>query len=347
MNIYNDPRVTAAKERNSKLNGKSFGARFLGWLNGHLNPTHDWFDYDSMPDAGHGALENFVKQATGSGLTDRDIAMNQMNMQNVEDTAAAQVAGYQKAGVNPALMYGSSGQQTAPSASSTGSGSLSDLAQIAQLVTIPAQLKMLEAQTKNVDANTEKTIADTEHVKQIIEWYPNLSEASVAEVWTKAGLNLQNIDESEAKEQLARAEKVIKDAEGKFAEQMQEAKLNLTNAQTQEAKDNAAAAAARAAFDQFELDYAKENNARLSSSSVLAIISALTSWLGVSPTSQEAQTIVKTITDDVKHPTNMYKKGAQQLQKYGLDDRSIINKGKSLWNRFERWRNKEKRIRLF
>lgn len=293
-------------------------------------------------------IRNWWRGFTGSGLTQRDIDLNEMNMQNVEDTAAKQVAGYQKAGVNPALMFNGGASNTAPQTSATGgAGSLSDLMALRELAMLPKQLKMMDAQTRNIEADSQKKIADTEHVKQIIDWYPNISEASVAEVWTKTGLNLQNINESEAREQLTRAEKVIKDAEGKFAEQMQQAKLDLMNAQTQEAKDNAAAAAARAAFDQFELTYAKENNARLSSSSMLAIISALTSWLGVNPTSQEAQTIVKTITDDVKHPTNMYKKGAKQLQKYGLDDRSIIDKGKSLWNRFERWRNKEKRIRLF
>lgn len=293
-------------------------------------------------------IRNWWRGFTGSGLTDRDIALNQMNMQNVEDTAAKQVSGYQKAGVNSALMFNGGASNTAPQTSSTGGpGSLSDLMALKELLTLPKQLKMMDAQTRNIEADSEKKIADTEHVKQIIEWYPDISEASVAEVWTKSGLNLQNINESEAREQLARAEKVIKDAEGKFAEQLQEAKLALTNAQTQEAKDNAAAAAAKAAFDQFELTYAQQNNARLSSSSMLAVISALTSWLGVNPNSPEAQTIVKTITDDVKNPANMYKKGTQQLQNYGLDDRSIINKGKSLWSRFERWRNKEKRIRLF
>lgn len=324
---------------------RSFSARFAG---SSLFEKFSQF----VEDLGIGeGIENLWKGATGSGLTQRDIELNKMNMQNVEDTAAAQVAGYQKAGVNPALMYGSGGQQTAPQASSSAVGNFSDLMSLTQLLTLPKQLKMMDAQTKNIEADSEKKIADTEHVKQIIAWYPNISESNVAEVWSKVGLNLQNIDESEAREDLARAEKVIKDAEGKFAEQLNEAKIELAKAQTQEAKDSAAASAARAAMDAFELQYAKDNNAKLSSSSILAVISALTSWLGVNPNSSEAQSIIRTVSDDVKHPTNMYKKGYKQAtelaEKAGLDDRSIIQKGKSLWHRFENWRNKEKRIRLF
>lgn len=297
-------------------------------------------------------LDNWWKGFTGSGLTQRDIDLNQMNMQNVEETASRQVAGYNKAGVNSALMYGNGASNSAPQTSATGGvGNMSDLMQV---IMLPKQLKMMDAQTRNIEADSEKKIADTEHVKQIIEWYPNVSEGTVAELWSKVGLNYQHMDESEAKEELTRAEKVIKDAEGKFAEQLQQAKLALTAANTQEAKANALQSATHAAFEKFELEYAQKNNARLSSSSILALVSAITSWLGINPNSAEVQTIVQTIADDVKRPKNMLDKGAKQLQKYGLDDKSLLDtgkkavkKGQSLWNRFENWRNKEKRIRLF
>lgn len=104
-------------------------------------------------------ISNWWKGFTGSGLTARDVALNQMNMQNVEDTASAQVAGYQKAGINPALMF-SSGAQSAPTASS--SGSVGNMSELMQAIMIPAQLKMLKAQTSNVEAQTAKTVVETE-----------------------------------------------------------------------------------------------------------------------------------------------------------------------------------------
>lgn len=104
-------------------------------------------------------LSNWWKGFTGSGLTQRDIDLNAMNMQNVEDQASAQVAGYKKAGINTALMM-SGGSNTAPSASSSGaSGNMSELL---QALMIPAQLRMLKAQTDNVRANTAKTQVETE-----------------------------------------------------------------------------------------------------------------------------------------------------------------------------------------
>ena len=125
---------------------RGFSARFAG------NSLFQKFS-QFVEDLGIGeGIENLWKGATGSGLTERDKQLNAMNMQNVEDTAAAQVAGYQKAGINPALMYGAGGQQTAPQTSSSGVGNFSDLMSLTQLLTLPKQLNMMDAQTKNIEA---------------------------------------------------------------------------------------------------------------------------------------------------------------------------------------------------
>lgn len=104
-------------------------------------------------------LSNWWKGFTGSGLTQRDIDLNAMNMQNVEDQATAQVTGFSKAGVNPALMYGS-GLGSAPTASS--SGSVGNMSELLQALMLPAQLRALNAQTDNVRADTEKKRVETE-----------------------------------------------------------------------------------------------------------------------------------------------------------------------------------------
>lgn len=105
-------------------------------------------------------VSNWWKGFTGSGLTARDVALNQMNMQNVEDTASAQVEGYRKAGINTALMYGNGASNSAPQTSATPtSGSMSELM---QAITLPMQLKMMKAQIGNVNADTQKKIVDAE-----------------------------------------------------------------------------------------------------------------------------------------------------------------------------------------
>lgn len=332
MKVYNDPRVTSAKERNSRLSGKSFGTRFLGWLNGHLNPTHNWFDYDSMPDAGHGVVENFVKQATGSGLTDRDIAMNQMNMQNVEDTAAAQVAGYQKAGVNPALMYGSGGQQTAPSASSTGSGSLSDLAQIAQLVTIPAQLKMMDAQIRNTDANTQKQISETDQIKQVMQFYPRLTENTIGEIASRTGVNLQNISESEARVEVLAFEKIIKSNEAKYSDQFYKLRNAVEEATELSQKASALHSYMQALWTEYETQYTKQHDgARPSSSSLLALADAVMSWLGTSG-DEVGGAITKVVTETVTEIAGKEPENGSTMQDIGrgLAGKPWKIKGKTL-----------------
>lgn len=104
-------------------------------------------------------IENLWKGFTGSGVTQRDIELNQMSMQNVEDNASRQVEGYTKAGINPALMF-SGGASSAPQASS--SGSVGNMSELLQMVSLPLQLRMMKAQIDNVNANTAKTRVDTE-----------------------------------------------------------------------------------------------------------------------------------------------------------------------------------------
>lgn len=103
-------------------------------------------------------ISNWWKGFTGSGATDRDKEINAMNMQNVREQASAEVEGYTKAGINPALMFGS-GTSTAPQASSSGvSGNMSELL---QALMIPAQLRQMNAQTDYIKADTAKTRVDT------------------------------------------------------------------------------------------------------------------------------------------------------------------------------------------
>lgn len=146
--------------------------KFTAWFlrnHGYKNIDSDALDKSVTQSIGNSAtslwdnftngISNWWKGFTGSGLTQRDIDLNAMNMQNVEDQASREVAGYQKAGVNPALMY-SGGANTAPQASA--SGSVGNMSELLQAIMIPAQLRMLKAQTQNVQANTEKTKVETE-----------------------------------------------------------------------------------------------------------------------------------------------------------------------------------------
>lgn len=279
-------------------------------------------------------VSNLWKGITGSGLTARDIQLNEMNMQNVRDTAQAQTEGYQKAGINPALMFGS-GQQTAPQSSGVPTtGSMSELMQLALM---PLQAGMMQAQIGNVKANTAKTLTDTEQIKQIMEWYPRLSQANLEKLISSKGLDIANTNKAEADKAIADIEKIIKSAEADNAAALYKARVALTEAQTEAEKARKAKELADEAWTVYETQYTKEHDgARPSSSSILALIDAISSWTGLDPGSEENKRVISTVIDDFNNPKGFYKKGIEQ-------GKNLYKKGKSFLGRkfeqFKQWSN--------
>lgn len=285
-------------------------------------------------------LDNLWKGITGSGVTQRDVEMNQMNMQNVEDTAAAQVKGYEKAGVNPALMYSGGASNSAPTASSSPTtGSMSELM---QAIMMPMQMKMMNAQIGNVKANTSKTLAESEQIKQIMDWYPRLSQANLDKLVSSYGLDIANINKAEAETAIAEIEKLIKSAEAENAPALYKARAALEEAKTDEAKAAAASHLANAAWTTYEKNYTESHNgARPSSSSILALVDAITALTGLSADSVGAKKITSTIIEDLKNPVGFYKKGLEQGKEiHKKAGKWLGNK----WNQFTNWVNREKRL---
>lgn len=98
-------------------------------------------------------FSSFMNQLTGAHTTGMMQEQNEMQMQNVEDKFQREVAGMDKAGLNPALMYQNGASGAAPSApTNTASGSLSDIMQIAML---PLQMKMMDTQIRGEELGNE------------------------------------------------------------------------------------------------------------------------------------------------------------------------------------------------
>lgn len=307
--------------------------------------TEDGFSSDN--DVGAGLYDEFVngirnwwRGTTGSGLTERDKQLNDMNMQNVEDTAAAQTRGYLKAGINPALMYGSGGQQTAPQSSAVGTGSLSDLM---QALMIPSQIKLMNAQAKNTEANTQKQISETEQIKQVMQFYPRLTEHTIAEITSRTGLNLTNISKSEAEIAIAEFEKIIKSNEAKYSDEYFRLRNRVEEASELNQKASALDAYMKALWTEYETDYTKKHDgARPSSSSLLALADAIMSWLDIDPNDTGSK-LVSTVTqavsdithDDVESPafTPFFR---EDVEPWRIKGKTIVEHGKSLWNRFKK-----------
>lgn len=319
----------------------SFGSRVRGFSSRFVG--NSWFDKFTkwIEELGIGkGLTNLWKGATGSGLTDRDIELNNMNMQNVEDTAEAQTKGYIKAGINPALMYGNGGQQTAPQSSSTGTGSLSDLMQVLML---PAQIKLMNAQAKNTDANTEKQISETEQIKQIMQFYPRLTEHTIAEITSRTGINLSNISKTDAEVAILEFEKIIKSNESKYSDEFYRLRNKVQESTELNQKASALQSYMQALWTEYETQYTKQHDgARPSSSSLLALADAVMSWLGTSG-DELGSGLNKVVTETVTEIAGEAPKNGDTMQKIGrglagepwkIKGKTLAEHGKRLYHKF-------------
>lgn len=135
-------------------NSGLFG-RYIAFINSLFNENHAWFDYNEKFPKDSDPVENFLKGQTGSGLTNADIQANEIQMQNQEDIYGRQVAGMQKAGLNPALMF-QSGASSAPSVSP--SQNIGNMSELLQALMIPLQMKLMNAEVDKTKADAKAAL---------------------------------------------------------------------------------------------------------------------------------------------------------------------------------------------
>lgn len=289
-------------------------------------------------------VKSFWNRTTGSALTE---AENQANAFNAEEAQKQrdweeemsntafqrQVSDMQAAGVNPALMYGSgaSGAST-PSGNSAssvapGTASMSDLM---QLLMLPTQKKLMEAQTV-------KTISESDQIKQIMQFYPRLTEHQISEITSRTGLNLSNISKVDAETAILDFEKVIKSAEANEASAFYKARREYEEAKDDEARASAAASMAQSIWTEYETRYTEEHNgARPSSSSILALVDAITSFLGTDG-NEVGSVVTKAVTGVVDKIVPKTKEGKPSTplkprgKPFKINGRTISQH----WNRFK------------
>lgn len=279
--------------------------KFMKGLNWAFNPYHQWFDYDSWNEnstmgkissflnntadalttavgqlADPEQLTSLVNTYTGAHLTGSQIEANEMAMQNQEDIYQRQVAGMQKAGLNPALMYESGASSApAPVQGHTGTASMSELM---QAMLLQKQSGLLDAQTRNVDADTDKKKAETAQIELINKYYPNLTQTQIDKMLSDMGLNEEQkkkiqseIDLNKLDKELKKLDKIIKQAQADESSEFYKATRELEQAKTDREKAEAKAALARAAMDLIEKEYMENTNNKMGSANVVALAAAL------------------------------------------------------------------------
>lgn len=339
--------------------GKSIWTRFVQALNSVLNPNHSWFDYSTWKDSSEGAIDNWLAGATGSGLTAAEKATNQFNSEEadkqrqweeqMQNTAyQRQVADMQKAGINPALAM-SNGQPSIPSGASAQATSPSmsgiSMSDLMQLFLIPGQRKLLDAQAKATLAGADKSRAEigeiegrTEQLRLINAYYPQVTEAQLDKYASELGLTRGQIRKANLESALLVTDNIIKRAEADHASAFYKARVEYQEAQTKEAKANAAASAARAAWDEFETNWTRTHNgARPSASGVLALVGAITSWLGMSDDgddSNDSGTVVDVVKDKAAEAGSLISDPVGHIDRKGKEIDSRLSRIGSAGKRF-------------
>lgn len=329
--------ANAQNDRSSRLKGKSWWTRFVGWLNNELNPHHDWFDYDAMDNN----YQNVVNQITKSNLTGAEREANQFTADEaqkqrdweaeMQNTAyQRQVVDMQKAGVNPALAM-SNGQPSTPSGASAQSVSPSSsgvgMSELMQLLMLPSQKRLLQAQAEATQAGAAKSRAEvgeiegrTEQLKLINKYYPDLTESTIVKMKSELGLTDEKINTERLQQGLLQADKLLKDAEGKYADRFYKARAEYEESKDEESKANAAASAARAAWDVFEKNWTESHNgARPSSSATLALVSAVCSWLGIKEDGSITGVVAGTIKQKIDELGGLVEDPVGTVQREGAE----------------------------
>lgn len=336
------------------VQGKGLFTRFVGWLNSMFNDAHSWFDYDAMDNA-FGSVQNQLTQEHLTGAAQEANEFNASEAQKQRDwqeyMSSTQyqrtVADMKEAGVNPALAMsnGVASSGSGASANSVAPGGVGlSMSDMMQAVLLPLTRKKMIADIKNTDAQTEREKTETElsaarkeNIDLINQYYPSMQEATLDELAASIGVKVAEVDKIQLENALTKVKTTIAESEAKYSDRMNAAKAAYEEAKTDESKASAAASYARAAMESFELDYASKYGAKLSSSSMLALGSAICSMLGIDPT--DGSSVTGKVLKDVG---TVLTEGTQETGRKAAKT-TFLQDFKNARNRFINWVNKPKK----
>lgn len=206
-------------------------------------------------------ISSLWNKLTGSGLTGAQQQQQDYQTDMANTAFQRQVVDMQKAGLNPALLYGQgagSGAATPTGADASGNGDIGNA----------VQMLMLGKQMKLLDAQAEKAHAEAGLTDRNAAWVDRLNEGQLSQIASQIGVNEAEINAREYDNALKTAQVRQIEKETGWIDRINAAKTDAERAR-------AARDWAEAAISKVE----REMGHRLSSSNVLAVIDAISAAL--------------------------------------------------------------------
>lgn len=151
-----------------------------------------------------GLLQSVVPSAinsvTKAGLTGQQIAQNEWTAQREDTQYQRLVDDLQKAGLNPAMLFGKSAQPvSSPSAGDNGASVAGSFSNLLELATLSARLDNIRADTQNTEADTDKKKSETEGQNISNQFAAELNRSALDSQAVVRELNRHQIHEVDAK----------------------------------------------------------------------------------------------------------------------------------------------------
>lgn len=236
-----------------------------------------------------GGFLGFLQQQSQNEFNAQEAEKNREFQERMSSTAYQRaVLDMQRAGLNPALMYGGAGASGAstPSGSTASASGFNAIADALSIAKLGEELRGMRLDNENKKTQGEGFKLDNEQKQLLIDWYPKLSQGTLDEISSRLKLNAADVD-------LKNAQKDVEIVNKELAELNKEWLPRLNDAREKNDLASAAHSYAEAAISQYE----RSVGHRLGSSEALTIASAIIEALGGD--SSDPHGVVDTVIDAV------------------------------------------------
>ena len=255
------------------------GAAFAGPLN---SPAAYMLKLDGLAESvGPQMLQSWLNKESGAGLTQQQIEENAYTAQREDTFWQRGTEDMQKAGVNPALLYGKGVQPTASPASSASASAGGSLSNMLELLALPLQLRQIRAVIENTEADTrlksQKTLTEEQvtKIKSIAaEFGEELTVLSISEAKARIDKLVADTGFLEANTDYINSKKEAQDIVNTYIDESERARID-------ELKERGAEEHARAWYTNIQASFANKNGFLMSSNDSLLLATYIASLFGV------------------------------------------------------------------